>query len=104
MFYDFDVANSTVWYQANDSNLRLPLPLDPMHGTVGVAPAAGEARSALAPGDFGGKMDLPEMRVQISAYVRVIVPGAFFSMCDGSDLHGECDRCLVTDSLATTSC
>ena len=37
------------------------LPPDPMHGTVGVAPAAMEARSCLVPEAHGGNMDTPEM-------------------------------------------
>ena len=53
-FYQFDLENRQVIYQANQSDLRLPLPLDPMHGTVGVAPALGEVRSALARGTSVG--------------------------------------------------
>ncbi len=99
-FYDFDVVNNTVWYEANDSDLRLPLPLDPMHGTVGVAPGAGEARSALAPGDWGGNMDSPEMRPQTTAYFRVNVPGALFSLGDGHARQGEGEACGVAVETA----
>lgn len=99
-FYDFDIEKNTVWYTANDSDLRLPLPLDPMHGTVGVAPAAGEARSALAPGDFGGNMDSPEMRAQTTAYFRVNVPGALFSLGDGHARQGEGEVCGVAVETA----
>lgn len=88
-FYDLDLENKTVWYQALDSDLRLPLPMDPMHGTVGVAPPGGEARSSLAPGDWGGNMDTPEMRVETTAYFRVNVPGAMFSLGDGHARQGE---------------
>ena len=37
----------------------------PMHGTVGVAPANLEVRSALVPDAFGGNMDTPEMRAGV---------------------------------------
>lgn len=92
-FYDFDRATNTVWYEAQDSDLRIPLPLDPMHGTVGVAPAANEARSTLAPGDWGGNMDTPEMRAHTTAYFKVNVPGAMFSFGDGHARQGEGETC-----------
>lgn len=103
-FYDFDVPNKTVWFEAVDSDMRIPLPLDPMHGTVGVAPAAGEVRSALAPGDWGGNMDTPEMRAQTTAYFRVNVPGALFSLGDGHARQGEGEICgvAVETSMNTT--
>ena len=44
---------STVGYQARDCAAIHFLPLDLMHGTVGLAPALNEARSSLAPGDGG---------------------------------------------------
>lgn len=94
-FYDLDVANRTVWWQAVDSDLRLALPMDPMHGTVGVAPAGGEVRSSLAPGDWGGNMDTTEMRVHTTAYFRVNVPGALFSLGDGHARQGEGEVCGV---------
>jgi len=46
------------WTRHSTANL----PLDPMHGTVGVAPALGEVRSSLARVDWGRNMDTPEMR------------------------------------------
>ena len=38
--------------------------MDPILGTVGVAPAAAEVRSSLVPDTFGGNMDTPEMRAR----------------------------------------
>ena len=46
----------------------------PMHGTVGVAPANREVRSALVPDAFGGNMDTPEMRAGTTCYLGVNVP------------------------------
>src|SRR3954464_8878074 len=40
--YDIDVARGVCRFEARKSGLSLDLPLDPMHGTVGVAPAANE--------------------------------------------------------------
>jgi hypothetical protein len=58
--YEVDRDRRTVMFQARASDLRLELPMDPMLGTVGVAPAAGEVRSSLVPDAFGGNMDTPE--------------------------------------------
>ena len=52
------------------SDITVELPLDPMHGTVGVAPANLEARSSLVPDAHGGNMDTPEMRAG-----RHLLPG-----------------------------
>ena len=43
-------------------DFSVDLPLDPMHGTVGVAPAAGEVLMSITPAAHGGNMDTPEMR------------------------------------------
>ena len=98
--YELDVAKRLVHFQAIDSDLRLPLPLDPMHGTVGVAPALGEVRSALAPGNWGGNMDTPEMRAMTTCYLGVNVPGALFSLGDGHARQGEGETCGVAVECA----
>src|SRR6202012_6145064 len=49
-------------FTARKPDFTADLPMDPMHGTVGVAPAGGEVRSALVPDAFGGNLDTPEMR------------------------------------------
>src|SRR5699024_11817861 len=58
-FYQFDLDNRQVIYRANQSDLSLPLPLDPMHGTVGVAPGRGEGGCAGARGNVGGHEGWP---------------------------------------------
>lgn len=98
--YELDAVNRTVRYQARDSDLSLALPLDPMHGTVGVAPALGEVRSALAPGNWGGNMDTPEMRASTTCYIGVNVPGALFSFGDGHARQGEGETCGVAVECA----
>jgi hypothetical protein len=60
--YDVDREARHVTYRAAEGEHVAVLPLDPMHGTVGVAPAAFEARSSLVPDAHGGNMDTPEMR------------------------------------------
>ena len=66
--YEVNRDRWTVEFQAAASDFRLELPMDPMLGTVGVAPAAGEVRSSLVPDTFGGNMDTPEMRAGATCY------------------------------------
>jgi acetamidase/formamidase len=91
--YEVDRARGTVAFQAQASELRLELPMDPMLGTVGVAPAAGEVRSSLVPDTFGGNMDTPEMRAGATCYLGVNVEGALFSVGDGHYRQGEGEAC-----------
>jgi acetamidase/formamidase len=93
--YEIDLAAEVVHYAARDTTFTAELPLDPMHGTVGVAPALGEVRSSLTPGDWGGNMDTPEMRAGVTCYLGVNVPGAMFSFGDGHARQGEGETCGV---------
>jgi amidase len=98
--YEIDNAEGVVRYDALDSKYQVDLPLDPMHGTVGVAPALGEVRSSLTPGDWGGNMDTPEMRTGSTCYLGVNVEGALFSLGDGHARQGEGETCGVAVECA----
>jgi acetamidase/formamidase len=98
--YALDLEAGTVRYEARDSGFTLDLPLDPMHGTVGVAPPLGEVRSSLAPGSWGGNMDTPEMRAGTTCYLGVNVPGAMLSLGDGHARQGEGETCGVAVETA----
>ena len=89
--YQLDRAAGTVRYEA--ANLTLDLPIAPMLGTVGVAPAGREVRTSLVPDMFGGNMDTPEMRAGTTCYLGVNVPGALFSVGDGHYRQGEGESC-----------
>jgi acetamidase/formamidase len=91
--YELDNARRTVTYHAKSTDLTIEFPMDPMHGTVGVAPAALEARSALVPDMHGGNLDTPEMRAGVTAYFGVNVEGALFSLGDGHARQGEGEAC-----------
>jgi acetamidase/formamidase len=78
-----------VRYRARRSDFSVELPMDPMHGTVGVAPAAFEARMTITPDAHGGNMDTPEMRAGVTAYFGVNVPGAHFALGDGHARQGQ---------------
>jgi len=66
--WEFDRAKGTCQFKARRGDYTVDLPLNPMHGTVGVAPANLEVRSALVPDAFGGNMDTPEMRAGVTCY------------------------------------
>lgn len=91
--YPIDLVRRTVTFAARYSGATLDLPLDPMLGTVGVAPALGEVKSSLVPGEFGGNMDVPEMRAGVTCYLGVNVPGALFSVGDGHCRQGQGEVC-----------
>src|SRR5215468_8219428 len=87
-------------FTAKKSDFTADLPMNPMHGTVGVAPAGGEVRSALVPDAFGGNMDTPEMRAGTTCYLGVNVPGALLSLGDGHARQGEGETCGVAVECA----
>ena len=91
--YDVDVAAGTCRFNPHHSDLFLDLPLDPFHGTVGVAPAAGEVIMSITPAAHGGNMDTPEMRTGVTAYFGVNVDGAMLSLGDGHCRQGEGEVC-----------
>jgi acetamidase/formamidase len=101
--YDLDRTGRTVTYRARRGDFSVQLPMDPMHGTVGVAPAALEARSSLVPGPHGGNMDTPEMRAGTTCYLGVNVEGALFSLGDGHARQGEGETCGVAVECAMDS-
>ena len=101
--YELDRDRRTVAFAARHSEHRIELPLEPMLGTVGVAPAGGEVRSSLVPDRFGGNMDTPEMRAGSTAFLGVNVEGAMFSLGDGHYRQGEGEACGTAVEGAMTS-
>ncbi len=101
--WQLDRDRRTCRFTARDSDLQLELPMDPMHGTVGVAPANLEVRSALVPDAHGGNMDTPEMRAGVTCYLGVNVEGALFSLGDGHARQGEGETCGVAVETAMNS-
>ncbi|MGN6130520.1 MAG: acetamidase/formamidase family protein [Nocardioidaceae bacterium] len=91
--YDIDLEAGVCRYQARRSDFSVELPLDPMHGTVGVAPAANEVLMSITPATHGGNMDTPEMRAGTTAYFGVNVAGGLLSIGDGHARQGEGEVC-----------
>ena len=98
--WQLDRAARTCRFTARKSDFTADLPMDPMHGTIGVAPAGGEVRSALVPDAFGGNMDTPEMRAGTTCYLGVNVDGALLSLGDGHARQGEGETCGVAVETA----
>ncbi len=98
--YEVDVERRTVTFRTLAGDFSTDLPLDPMHGTVGVAPPNLEARSSLVPDAHGGNMDTPEMRAGTTCYLGVNVEGALFSIGDGHCRQGEGESCGVAVEAA----
>jgi acetamidase/formamidase len=67
----------------------IELPLKPMLGCIGVAPARKEAISTAAPGAFGGNMDYASMGAGVKLMLPVSEPGALLFLGDGHARQGE---------------
>ena len=68
---------------------RLVLPLAPMVGCFGVAPADGQAISTATSAEHGGNMDYRGFGPGTTAYFPVAVPGALFFLGDGHAAQGD---------------
>ncbi|MEV0136658.1 acetamidase/formamidase family protein [Dactylosporangium sp. NPDC050688] len=98
--YDIDNTAGVVRYRARRSDYAVELPLDPMLGTVGVAPAGGEVRASIDVAAHGGNLDTPELRAGTTLYLPVHVPGAMFSLGDGHARQGQGEACGVAVETA----
>jgi acetamidase/formamidase len=65
------------------------VPLAPMLGCFGVAPAGGQAISTMTSGEHGGNMDYRRFVVGTTVYLPVFVPGALFCLGDGHAGQGD---------------
>ncbi|HZP47408.1 MAG TPA: acetamidase/formamidase family protein [Vicinamibacterales bacterium] len=87
--YDLDAGRSVARTTSADRRHAWEVPLAPFLGCIGVAPAAGEVRSTIVPGPFGGNMDCPEVRAGNTVFLGVNVAGALLSFGDGHYAMGE---------------
>ncbi|MBG0561478.1 acetamidase/formamidase family protein [Actinoplanes aureus] len=98
--YDVDLDRQTVRYQASRSDYTVDLPLEPMLGTVGVAPAASEVRQTIVPDVHGGNLDTPLLGPGSTLYLGVNVPGGLLALGDGHARQGEGEVCGVAVEIA----
>ena len=69
------------------------VPLAPMLGRVAVAPEDEEEFGGLWPGQFGGNLDVPDVREGTTVYLPVFHPGALFYFGDGHARQGDGEVC-----------
>jgi acetamidase/formamidase len=102
--YPIDAAAGTVRFQARESDHTVDLPLEPMHGTVGVAPAGWQAISTITCDVHGGNLDTPELRAGTTLYLPVFVHGALLALGDGHARQGqgEASGVAVETAMHTT--
>jgi acetamidase/formamidase len=68
---------------------NLSVPLAPMLGCFGVAPADGEAISTATSGKHGGNMDYRGFVSDVTVYFPVFAPGALLHVGDGHATQGD---------------
>jgi len=68
---------------------NLALPLNPMVGCFGVAPARGEAISTATSSHHGGNMDYNGFVQGVTVYFPVLTSGALFHLGDGHAVQGD---------------
>jgi acetamidase/formamidase len=87
--YDVDAARNVARASSADGKHVWAVPMSPFFGCIGVAPAGGEVRTTIVPGNFGGNMDCPEVRAGNTVFLGVNTEGALLSFGDGHYAMGE---------------
>jgi amidase len=88
--WTIDKARGVARLEQNDVQPGgIELPLRPMLGCIGVAPARKEAISTATPGAFGGNMDYAWMNAGVKLMLPVSEPGALLFIGDGHARQGE---------------
>src|SRR5262245_16720312 len=92
MEWTIDKARGIAWIESPDLKpSRLELPLRPMLGCVGVAPARKEAIATSTPGAFGGNMDYAGLNAGVKVMLPVYEPGALLFIGDGHARQGDAE-------------
>jgi amidase len=87
--WQIDKAAGVARLAEPDIRPALTLPLRPMLGCVGVAPARKEAVTTASPGAFGGNMDYAGLTAGVTVMLPVNEPGALLFIGDGHARQGE---------------
>ncbi len=88
--WNVDLARGEASLQTPVAGLEaLRLPVDPMLGCFGVAPANGQAISTATSAEHGGNMDYRGFRAGATVYFPVFVPGALLFVGDGHATQGD---------------
>ncbi len=95
-----------IWDLVDDGNnlvneeLGVKLPWEPFLGTLAVAPDL-EAITALAPGPFGGNMDVPDVKPGNTVYLPVWNEGALVYTGDCHARQGQGELCGVAMEITS---
>ncbi len=90
VFWNIDRNEQRVTLQSAPAALRSwSLPLEPMIGCLGVAPAEGQHISTATSGPFGGNMDYRGIRAGTTIFFPVSEPGALFFLGDVHAAQGD---------------
>lgn len=88
--WEVDVETGTATLVSPETSLgRISLPIAPMLGCFGVAPAGGQAISTGTSDRHGGNMDYRGFRQGVTVYFPVAIPGALLFVGDGHALQGD---------------
>jgi acetamidase/formamidase len=79
---------------------RFTVPLQPMIGSIGVAPQGRNAIQTIDSGSFGGNMDYNQLREGTTLYLPVFHEGALLLVGDGHAVQGDGE--LTGDALETS--
>jgi acetamidase/formamidase len=90
---DFDFAYIHHWKLEGDRCLfgvsDIELPFEPFCGCMGVAPQEPGRIRTIAPGKFGGNMDVRDLRIGTTMWLPVFVDGALFACGDCHSGQGD---------------
>ena len=84
-----DKSKGIARLEEKDLQPTIELPLRPMLGCIGVAPARKEAIATSTPGSFGGNMDYAGVTAGVKVMLPVFEPGALLFIGDGHARQGE---------------
>jgi amidase len=88
--WDIDIDRGTATLVKPATKVTgLSVPLRPMLGCFGVAPARGQAICTATSGEHGGNMDYKGFEQGVTVYFPVAVPGALFFVGDGHAVQGD---------------
>ena len=70
-------------------------PLQPFNGIIGVAPKTNDEVNSIAPGEFGGNLDLKELTIGATLYIPIRMDGALFYVADPHFAQGNGEVALT---------
>ncbi|RPI90594.1 MAG: acetamidase [Chloroflexi bacterium] len=105
---DFDFAYIHHWKLEGDQcffgTSNIVVPFEPFCGCMGVAPQEPGRITTIAPGKFGGNMDVRDLRIGSTAWLPVFVEGALFSCgdCHSNQGNGELSGTGIESPMMVT--